>query len=140
MSKLSVFEEDKSLGNYEASNAFGVRATVEQMSTREISLAFPNEPPGVPQTIYSKQYSSFASKFTFSVQATPSEARESDKDIRCLVLLNPYPQYVIDYLDYMSPKIDFHLSISIKGTALVGRIEQLWVFNQHSGKIYTKFK
>jgi hypothetical protein len=124
-SKLPIFEERKSLGSYEASNAFGVRATVTQGKIEEITLAFPMPYPG---------------KDEFSVQMAPSEARESDKDMRCLVMFRPSPPYVLDYSDYTTPTLDTPWSFSIKGTALFGRLEQLWIFNQRSGKIYTKVK
>jgi len=123
--KLSIFEERKSLGSYEASNAFGVKVTVNQGKIKEITLAFPTPYPG---------------KYEFSVQMAPSEARESDKDMGCLALFRPSSPYVIDYSAYISPTMDFPGSYSTEGTALHGRLEQLWIFNQRSGRIYTKVK
>jgi hypothetical protein len=90
----------------------------------QITLAFPRPSP---------------EKYKFSVQVAPSEARESDKDMRCLVLFKPSAPYVIDYLETIAPTMDFPTSYSAKGTALFGKVEQLWIFNQRSGKIYTRF-
>jgi hypothetical protein len=128
LDKLELFTERKSLGTYEASNAFGVTVTVSKMSIKEISLAFVGN-----RIMYSIKY-------RFDVPVTPSEARESNMDIRCMVLFKTSSPYIVDYSQRLSPTIDFHFSSSLEGTAIVGSIKQLWIINQRNGKIYKKFK
>ena len=83
-SKLSVFEKRQSLRSYEASNAYGATVTVTQESIREISLALSDEPSKVLQLLRDAQYSQLPPRYKFRVPMASSEARESDKDIRCL--------------------------------------------------------
>ena len=126
--KLSLFTERKPLGSYEASNAFGVRVTVHEISIREISLAF----VGVRLM--------FSIKYNFDASVTPSEARESNMDMRCMALFKTSSPYIFDYSHHITPTINLPSSISLQGTALVGTIKQLWIINQRNGKIYKKFK
>jgi hypothetical protein len=126
---LSILTEKKSLGNYEASNAFGVKVTVERISIRELSLAF----VGV--------HLMRSIKYNFDVSVTSSEARESNMDIRCIALFKISSPYILDYSSGPStPTINSPSSISLQGTALVGTIRELWIINQRNGKIYKKFK
>jgi hypothetical protein len=95
LDNLIIFTERESLGTYEASNAFGVRVMVDQSRTREISLAYLNG----PRLMWSLKYS-------FEVSMTPSEARESDMDMRCIVLFKTSSPYILDYSKHFSPTID----------------------------------
>jgi hypothetical protein len=139
-SRLYIFNEQKNLGSYEASNAFGVTTIVSRYSTKEITLAVPPVSSNVLELLRDEEYFLSKRKYYFSVQMASAEARESDKDIRCLALFRPYYPYVFDYSYRISPTINLPLSSSTTGTALLGRLEQLWVFNQRSGTIYTKIK
>jgi hypothetical protein len=146
--KVSVFKEEQPSSTDEASNAFGVRMTITQLNRKEISLAFLYELPDPYNLapLRDEQKSLPRTKYTFSLPMAPSEARENDKDIRCLALFRPSPPYVYEYEDKRAPSPDgvptmkFPWVIATKGTALFGKLEQLWVFHQRSGKIYTKVK
>ena len=136
---MSVFEQRQSLGSYEASNAFGATVTVSRERIREIALALSDEPSKVLQSLRDAQSLALPPRYKFRMPMAPSEARESDKDMRCLALFRPLPPYVLDYSESTTPTRVRPWDDSYQGTALFGQVEHLWVFNQHSGKIYVKF-
>jgi|SoiMethySBSTD1v2_1073268.scaffolds.fasta_scaffold93348_5 hypothetical protein len=57
----------------------------------------------------------------------------------CATAFRPSPPYIVDYTDRITPTLHVPLAVSTEGTALFGQVEQLWIFNQRSGKIYVKF-
>jgi hypothetical protein len=142
--QIVLIRDRKTLGTYEGSNAFGAKRTITRFTDTNITIAFRpssylNKVGDDPQSIV-KQGSLPWGSYEFIVPLSSAEAREAAENISCLILFKPTFPYVLEYNDYDSPTIQSPYEIEIVGTALTGNFEQLWVFNQRTGKIYAKFK
>jgi len=136
--RINLLQDDRHLRSYIGSNAYGARVEVFQTIRKYVSLAFQYE--DAPRSLFHEDFSRTVPEFRFYLDMVSNEAREQADRISCLILFKLQPAYLVPFTDHHSPTIDSPSDITENGEALVGKIDQLWVYNRVTGKVLLKHK
>lgn len=80
----------------------------------------------------------YRDKFSFNIPA--EEARLAKGRLKTLFVGHLVPQFIQDYDGVISPTVQSMSETTYTGSALVFQLEQIWIYNQVTGRIYQKIK
>lgn len=75
---------------------------------------------------------------SLAFKINPSDARVAKDNLGLLYILNTAPPFVVKYHEYAAPTIDSPTELSFGGNVIVGRLQQMWLYNIKTGQIYAK--
>lgn len=137
--RIDLLRDDNHLRSYIGRNAYGAQVDVVETLRKYVSLAFKYQ--DAPQSLFTEPPSRFLNpSFKFNLEMSSSEAREQVDQIGCLILFKVTPGYLTPFSDSKTPTIDSPSDLTIKGMAIVGKVDQVWVYNKMTGKVFLKFK
>lgn len=148
-------------GKYSAQNAYGATATVSRGTESEISIGilqrfgrgpqtivnetlrlkreqFINENDQLMLDIYKKMpLDEMLVSYSFGLAMDPREARLSDKQFRYLFLFKPHG--LMNYSSHSAATLGSPYETFLFGKAIIGELDQVWLFNNTTGEVYKKF-
>lgn len=131
------FAGDKKDGpSYNASNAFGVAVSVSSLETKGYVLGFSDET--INESLKKTRLNQFDRDFSLSIPMSPDEARELNNQVAVVFVSRLAAPPLLEYKTYFSPTIRTPIQASMQYSILYTVIEQLWVVNVKTGKIYAK--
>jgi hypothetical protein len=114
---------------YEAVNGFGRKVTVNRIRQDVCAITFANV-SSITNTNLPPRY--------FSFKLSPDAARDAKENMAVLYVVTSSAPYVTSYGGYAAPTIDSPTELIFSGDTIVVRLSEIWLFNQVSGRIYTK--
>lgn len=131
VSLLTGVDSTTKMEEYRGQNAYGASAMITRHNLDRYAIFTPKDSLSLLSGV-----STASGKLKMSVPIAPADARASQDDMSCLVVIDPIAPFSRTGLTGISPtlKQPYDLNITIKG--LVGRLTHMVVYNTRTGHIY----
>lgn len=130
-SLLTGVDSTRKIDEYRGQNAYGASAIITRHNLDRYMIFTPHDSLSLLSGV-----TTASGKLKISVPIAPADARASQDDMNCLVVIAPIAPFSRTGHTGLSPtlKQPYDLNITIKG--LVGRVTRMVVYNKSTGQIY----
>lgn len=140
---ITVIDDSRERGSYQATNAFGAVITADSYDTDIYELAF-DPPETIPTETYQREISEDmkveVQGLGFTVNVGLRDAPKAKENLRLLFIVRPARPFLYRFEEYKTASVDDPSSGSTHYQALVASLLEVWIYDFKSGRILQRIR